>query len=224
MNSLLKKAIGIVLVISLLMTIFSGIVASAASGKVTGSNVNFRVKPSLTSKVIKKLSKGTKANVISKKGKWFKVKIGGKIGYINSDFFKTSGSTTGRGTGSQSQGEDVIDFAKTLLGIRYVYGSESPSGGFDCSGLVYYVYRHFGYSMNRTAHEFVSNGVKVSKSDLQAGDIILFRKGGRIFHAALYIGGDKIIQAEPHQGVNIDKLFGDSYYSKYYDQAIRVIK
>ena len=50
-------------------------------------------------------------------------------------------------------GQEVAEFAQQYVGYNYVWGGKSPETGFDCSGLVYYVYQQFGYELNRTAAE-----------------------------------------------------------------------
>jgi cell wall-associated NlpC family hydrolase len=113
---------------------------------------------------------------------------------------------------------------ESFLGVSYVYGGTSPSG-FDCSGLVYYCYRHFGYRINRTAAALSYNGVSVSASNLQAGDIVLFTdgSGSYIGHCGIYIGGGSFIHA-PHTGdvVKISSL-SSSYFKEHYVGARRII-
>ena len=52
---------------------------------------------------------------------------------------------------SNASGQAIADFACQYVGYNYLYGAESPEEGFDCSGLVWYVYQQFGHSLNRTA-------------------------------------------------------------------------
>ena len=114
-------------------------------------------------------------------------------------------------------GSDIIAYAKQYLGCKYVYGGMSPSG-FDCSGFTSYVYKHFGYSLNRTSSGQRSNGVAVDKSNLQAGDILCFNG-----HVGLYIGGGSFIHAaNPSKGVIISSL-SESYYTKNYITARRIL-
>jgi len=288
MNYVPKRLIGLIAVFSLLMTIFSGIVSFASSGTVTANKVNFRTKPSTTSSVIKKVSKGTKATLISKTGNWYKVKIAGKTGYISSQYIKKTvvklktarvvvsvsnirkaatmkskvlgkikkgatvtilsskgvwyrirtksgtigyvkksflsiNSTTNRGTARPSKADQIIAYAKTFIGTKYVYGSASPTGGFDCSGFAYYVFKHFGISINRSSSGIANDGEEVAYKNLQPGDILLFNQRGHIDHTAIYIGGGKMIHSEPHSGVNIDVLMDNGYYEKCYVKAVRVI-
>jgi len=287
-----KRLVGLVAVVSLLMTIFTGIVVSASSGTVNADQVNFRAKPSTSSRIIKTMNKGAKITLISKTGNWYKTKIRGKVGYIYSTFvkktvvklktasvvvsvanvrksnntkskiltkikngdkvtilsskgdwykIKTKSKKTGyvvksflrvnstvtrgeadRPSSNPTKGQQVVDYAKQFIGIRYNYAHESPSEGFDCSGLVWYAYKHFGVSINRSSHDIVNDGTYVSRNDLKVGDIILFRRSGHIFHAALYIGGNKILQAEPSDGVNIDVLFDGGFYEQHYAMARRI--
>ena len=129
----------------------------------------------------------------------------------------------GDGT-STATGLDIVNYAQGFLGVPYVYGGTSPSG-FDCSGLVYYCYTHFGYSVNRTAASLAYNGSSVAKESLQAGDVILFTSsgGGYIGHTGIYIGGGQFIHA-PHTGdvVKISSL-SDEYYTNHYYGARRII-
>ena len=132
-----------------------------------------------------------------------------------------TGSGSGSGTGT---GQDIVNYAETFLGVPYVYGGTSPSG-FDCSGLVYYCYTHYGYSLNRTAAGLAYNGTSVEYASLQPGDVVLFtsKDGSYVGHTGIYIGGGQFIHA-PHTGdvVKISNL-SDSYYTAHYYGARRIV-
>ena len=131
---------------------------------------------------------------------------------------KSQSTTSNSGSGT---GSSIVATAKKYLGYKYVYGGSSPSTGFDCSGFTSYVYKQHGISLNRTAAGQYSNGVSVSRANLQPGDLVMF--GSPINHVAIYIGGGQIIHAStPSTGVRIDSL-NSGYYSKNYTGARRII-
>lgn len=124
--------------------------------------------------------------------------------------------------------EDIVAFAKTYVGYNYVYGGKDPATGFDCSGLMYYVYHHFGYYIPRVATDQMvySGGVRVSKSELQPGDLVFFSSsvGGQYAgHVGMYIGDGLFLHAaNPSKGVIITSL-SDSWYAARYIGAIRIV-
>lgn len=126
---------------------------------------------------------------------------------------------------TSSTGTDIVNYAKKYLGYKYVSGGTSPSTGFDCSGFTYYVYKHFGVTLSRTSTSQASNGVAVSKSDLKMGDLILFNNSSNssIGHVGIYIGGNTFIHAANASKGVITTSLSDSYYSKRYVTARRVI-
>jgi cell wall-associated NlpC family hydrolase len=105
------------------------------------------------------------------------------------------------------------------LGIPYRYGGESPSTGFDCSGFTMYVFSRVGVSIPRTVSTQYGVGVPVSRSELQAGDLVFFNGLG---HVGLYIGGNQFIHS-PHTGdvVKISSITG--YYSSGWVGARRIL-
>ena len=109
---------------------------------------------------------------------------------------------------SNSSGQAIADYACQYVGYNYVYGAESPEEGFDCSGLVWYVYQQFGYSLNRTAAAQAYNGVHVELDAIEPGDILCFyNQGSYIGHCGIYIGGGNYVHAQDSKtGVVISPL------------------
>lgn len=146
-------------------------------------------------------------------------------GSASASTVSNSGSTTTAVASTNSSlASQVVNYAKGFLGSKYVYGGTTPSG-FDCSGFTSYVLKNFGISVNRTSRDQYSNGVAVSKSNLQAGDLVFFTSSGgsTITHVALYIGNGQIIHASTSStGVIISDL-NSSYYTKTYYGARRVL-
>ena len=112
------------------------------------------------------------------------------------------------GKGDPNANLDLISYAKQFIGNKYVYGGNSLTNGIDCSGFTQQIYRHFGYSITRTASSQASCGRAVSYSEVQPGDLLFYGSSSRISHVAMYIGDGKIIHASnsapyPKGGIKI---------------------
>ena len=97
---------------------------------------------------------------------------------------------------SPTQGERVARIAVKAVGTPYRWGGASPSGGFDCSGLVYWAYRHVGLELPHNSYALYGRGRRVSRSHLRAGDVLFFSGLG---HVGLYLGKGRMVHA-PYSG------------------------
>ena len=105
---------------------------------------------------------------------------------------------TGATYGGAATGDDVIALAKQQLGTPYVWGAEDPTSGFDCSGLVQYVYGQLGIDLPRVSTDQAKVGTPVaSLADAQPGDLVAF--GSPVDHIGIYAGDGKMVVA-PHRG------------------------
>ena len=91
-------------------------------------------------------------------------------------------------------GADIVRAARDYLGVRYVWGGDTPRA-FDCSGFTRYVFARYGIALPRTAHEQAAFGDAPFPGDLRAGDLLFFSGGQGAQHIAIYVGGDTIIHA-----------------------------
>ncbi len=114
-------------------------------------------------------------------------------------------------------GERAVHVAEGYLGVPYVWGGESPSG-FDCSGLVQYVYARLGVELPRTSYEQFREGTHISQSDLRPGDLVFFDGAG---HVGIYAGHGRFIHA-PHTGTSVQFGSLSGWYLDHYTGAVRV--
>ena len=119
--------------------------------------------------------------------------------------------------------KSVLQRAFALLGTPYRWGGTSPESGFDCSGLVGYVFRTIGIDLPRVSRSMAQEGTEVANRDaLAEGDLVFFGKRGRIDHVGIYIGDGKFLHA-PRTGrdVTVSSLT-TGYWSQKYLQARRI--
>ncbi|MCD2348386.1 C40 family peptidase [Clostridium guangxiense] len=130
---------------------------------------------------------------------------------------KITNPTVNPSPSSSASGLAIVKYASQFVGVPYVWGGESPSG-FDCSGLVQYVYAQFGISLPRTSEAQVGCGSPVT-GDLEPGDLLFFEPASDgPGHVGIYAGDNTFIEA-PHTGANVRIMPLRSYCA-----ARRIIK
>jgi hypothetical protein len=97
----------------------------------------------------------------------------------------------------------VVEVARAVVGAPYRQGGESPSEGFDCSGLVQYAYRRIGVEVPRTAREQYRRLLRIAYRELAPGDLVFFLPpGGTGMHVGIYLGGGRFLHA-PSSGKRV---------------------
>ena len=119
--------------------------------------------------------------------------------------------------------QGVLSKAMTLLGTPYRWGGATPDGGFDCSGLVGYVFRTaIGLDLPRVSRQMATAGEAVDRASLVPGDLVFFGRKGKVNHVGIYVGEGRFLHA-PRTGrdVTVSSL-DDGYWAGKFLSARRV--
>lgn len=110
-------------------------------------------------------------------------------------------------------GERVARFARSFVGVRYRWGGTSPRTGFDCSGLVAFVYRRFGVALPHYTVAQFERGHRVPRKGLRPGDLVFFAGES---HVGIYVGRGRFVHA-PHTGtrVRVERMSRGWYRSTF---------
>ena len=201
---------------------FSETMDLTAQGWVDGSDVRMRAAAGTDSEIVRVTTYGESVEILGVDGEWYKVSAGGKTGYIRGDYVSFTEPDPSQAPAAGSIGEQIVAFAEQFLGTPYVWAGSSPSG-FDCSGFVSYVFKNFGYTVNRTAASMYTNGVAVDKSELQIGDAVFFASSSEsIGHVGIYIGDGEFIHSSSGCGYVTISGLDEDYYSRMYVGARRI--
>ncbi len=205
----------------------------------SNTGVNLRQGPSTETEAIGRLTPRTKITIIAEENDWYKVTFNGQEGYVAKRLV-TKGEppavtedVSSRNASSRAAQAEVTpsvpaapasagavsaaSIAQNYIGCSYVYGGSSPEG-FDCSGFTSYCYAQAGIQLGRTTYAQATQGTAVSRSELQAGDLIVFRGTS---HVGIYVGNGQFIHASnPSTGVVYDSI-NYGYWANQYQSARR---
>ena len=126
----------------------------------------------------------------------------------------------------KSTANDVLFNAISLVGTPYKYGGNSPNTGFDCSGLINYVFlTSAGLKLPRTTLELIEiNARQINQERLYPGDLVYFNSnGGKVSHIGIYVGERRFVHAPSSGGtVRMDNI-DTPYWQKHFVTAKRVL-
>lgn len=123
-----------------------------------------------------------------------------------------------------ARAQDVVLSAMAFIGIPYRWGGTTPQAGFDCAGLVQYVFQQtLGTLLPRTTYDMVALGMTISRGELMPGDLVFFNTLRRPFsHVGIYIGDNRFIHA-PSRGKTVEIVdMSGSYWQQRYNGARRL--
>lgn len=174
-----------------------------------------REEPNTDCEVITQVLRGEVLDIIEVMDNgWISIYLDAEEAYVSADFvtvkydLRTAITMTELlyGEGVSDIRVDVCEYAKRFIGNRYVWGGTSLTNGADCSGFVQSVFRNFGVRLPRSSSQQANVGTRISVSELKAGDLIFYARGGRVDHVAIYIGGGQVVHASsPKTGIKISR-------------------
>ncbi|MFP9099072.1 C40 family peptidase [Flavobacterium sp. RHBU_24] len=121
--------------------------------------------------------------------------------------------------------DSIIAFAKKYMGTKYCYASEDPAKGFDCSGFVHYVFKHFDINLPRSSSGFKDIGTAKKPKDFMVGDILVFygyKDSNSIGHLGIITEANgmqsKFIHASSgsEMAVTVSELGSEGYTHRFY--------
>jgi cell wall-associated NlpC family hydrolase len=191
------------------------------------NGLNLRTLPSTDGDILNSMQNGSLLEVIDFGGDWHFVRYNGSFGYVSARYTRLhQPSAAGGSFAASSTINQLLETAKSFLGVRYTWGGTSPETGFDCSGFVYTTFRSIGITLNRSSRDQVRNGVHVDRANLEPGDLVFFAAspgGSRITHVGMYIGGGEFIHSSTFGvGVRISNI-NCNYHRPRFVAARRVI-
>ena len=233
----IKKTLGLLSICSALLTCTAFADDANAVGKSSASVLNVRAGKSTSSAIIGRLNYGDQINIITKSGGWYKIQFSGGIGYVSAEYmvadrhgnpvlYDKTADYSIQSLEGMEKGQQVVEIAKRYLGVPYVYGGSTPAG-FDCSGLVQYVYREMGVNINRVAADQTAHGIPVTRAELKPGDIVFFHntnKYTRINHVGIYGGDGNLIHAAQTGDVVKITTLDSGYYQSTLVTARRIFE
>lgn len=122
--------------------------------------------------------------------------------------------------------DQLLDYAREYIGVRYRYGGNNPREGFDCSGFACFVFREVGVQLPRVSADMSKVGRYVGKNELRKGDLVFFATGSsrRINHVGIVIETKPevlMIHSSTSRGIRIDDI-NSQYYRRRYVTSRRV--
>lgn len=128
-------------------------------------------------------------------------------------------------SGENAKGDEVALFAMSLINTKYRFGGKNPQAGFDCSGMVSYIYaKAAGYELKGSAADMAKLGREVPLEQAQPGDLVFFntRKRPRS-HVGIYIGDDRFVHAPGTDGRVKVSSMRNRYFAARFEEVRRYL-
>lgn len=127
----------------------------------------------------------------------------------------------------RSDRQKIVTFAKSHRGVAYKYGGKTPESGFDCSGLVYYAFKHYDHGMVAGSANQAKLGIRIPIKEAQPGDLLFFGNNQRVSHVGIVSFHDgktlKMVHSSSSRGVVEDEIYSSTYWKSRFLYAKNVI-
>lgn len=157
------------------------------------------------------IHKSDKVNIVGESNSLYKIEYNNEYLYADKNLFDETPpyyKANNISFNSDNAGDsEIVNATLKYVGHQYVWGGTSPSG-FDCSGLMQYVFNEYGIHINRVASDQARNGIGISVNEMQPGDLIFWTgDGANITHVSMYIGNGQMVHAaNPSLGVIVSSV------------------
>ncbi|WP_410496934.1 SH3 domain-containing C40 family peptidase [Cellulosilyticum sp. ST5] len=196
---------------------------TGVTAQLVGNEINVRNYPSKYGKVLM-LANAQELHILGQNDKWYRVSVKGEEGWVSKDFVEVPDDSFI--PYSKVLGEEIVDYGKLFIGTPYVWGGNDLRSGVDCSGLTQRVYAGFDIDISRVSYMQAKDGIPVTKSQLQPGDLVFFDtsgvNNGRISHVGIYAGNGQFLHADSTRGVMLSRL-SSNYYTRNYVMGSRIL-
>ncbi|CAL9360247.1 hypothetical protein SUDANB121_00660 [Nocardiopsis dassonvillei] len=142
------------------------------------------------------------------------------LGGVDPTSVETAGSGGGAAVAASGDVQAVLDFARAQIGKPYVWGGTGPDG-YDCSGLVQAAWARAGVSLPRTTYDQVNAGTRISRDQVQPGDLLFFYSESAPSHVGIYSGNGRMIHGS-NPSKPLEEVSLAAYWDGVFTAAVRV--
>ena len=202
--------------------------SSALMATVIGDGIAVRKGPSKSNSALMKVN-GGRATIIDHRGDFYQLRFEhGTIGWVHSNYVSFPGHIIHEApvlpvvSGDPDTQSRTIVNARKYLNVKYVYGARGRNST-DCSGFTLQVFQSLGIHLPRTAAQQSKCGTRVTRAQLQTGDLVFFNTIGFVSHVGIYIGDSRFIHASSGKGHVTESSLNEGYYGNRFLFGARIL-
>ena len=202
--------------------------SSSVMATVIGDGIAVRKGPSKSNSALTKVN-GGKATIVDHRGDFYQLRFEhGTVGWVHSNYVSFPGHIIHEAppipvvSNDPDSASRTIVNARKYLGVKYVYGGTSRYST-DCSGFTLQVFKSLDIHLPRTAAMQSKCGTRVTRAQLQTGDLVFFNTRGFVSHVGIYIGESRFIHASSGKGHVTESSLNETYYGNKFLFGSRIL-